>query len=98
MTRETSSRVSGETSPRPLSTRETVAIETPAAWATSRIVTRGGPFGERRAGSAPPPLKHVSGRFGSARPRFGAHVGPFLFFSPPNGLNTLPKRFPDLFP
>src|SRR4051794_9153423 len=37
----TASRVSGATSGRSLSTRETVAIETPAALATSRIVVRG---------------------------------------------------------
>ena len=36
----TASRVFGETSGRPLRTRETVAIETPAASATSRIVAR----------------------------------------------------------
>ena len=39
-TRSTVSRVSGETSPRPFTTRETVAIETPANSAISRIVTR----------------------------------------------------------
>ena len=37
-TRSTTSRVCGETSGRPLITRETVAIETPAARAISRIV------------------------------------------------------------
>src|SRR2546423_893135 len=36
--RRTASRVAGAPSGRPLSTRETVAIETPAALATSRIV------------------------------------------------------------
>ena len=41
-TRSTVSRVLGETSGRPFRTRETVAIETPAASAMSRIV--GGPF------------------------------------------------------
>src|SRR5215218_2937051 len=40
-TRSTASRVSGATSGRPLSTRETVAIDTPAALATSRIVALG---------------------------------------------------------
>ena len=39
-TRRTASRVAGETSGRPLITRETVATETPAASATSRIVAR----------------------------------------------------------
>ena len=39
-TRRTVSRVSGATSGRSLRTRETVAIETPAALATSRIVAR----------------------------------------------------------
>src|SRR5437868_2849204 len=53
MMRETSSRVSGATSPRPLSTRETVAIDTPASSATSRIVTR------ECASSAMASLKHV---------------------------------------
>ena len=38
--RITASRVSGATSGRPLRTRETVAIETPAALATPRIVAR----------------------------------------------------------
>ncbi len=38
--RITASRVAGATSGRPLRTRETVAIETPAALATSRIVDR----------------------------------------------------------
>ena len=40
----TASRVSGETSGRSLTTRETVATETPARRATSRIVARPGPF------------------------------------------------------
>src|ERR671923_24447 len=40
MTRLTSSRVSVETSPRPFRTRETVAIETPARSAISRILNR----------------------------------------------------------
>src|SRR3954465_7046210 len=97
MTRETSSRVSGETSPRPLSTRETVAIETPAAWATSRIVTRGGPFGERRASSATVPLNHVPERFGSARSRSAANVGLFLDFATRNVLNTFRNRLRTLF-
>src|ERR687891_343542 len=38
--RSTASRVSGATSGRPLRTRETVAIETPAALATPRMVAR----------------------------------------------------------
>ena len=38
--RRTASRVSGATSGRPLRTRETVAIETPAALATPRMVAR----------------------------------------------------------
>ena len=41
-TSSTASRVSGATSGRPLSTRETVAIETPAARAMSRMVARPG--------------------------------------------------------
>src|SRR4051794_131391 len=45
--RWTSSRVSGATSSRPFMTRETVATETPARSAISRIVTRG-----RMAGAA----------------------------------------------
>ena len=43
--RRTASRVAGATSGRPFRTRETVAIETPAALATSRIVARGLRFG-----------------------------------------------------
>src|SRR5947208_12248593 len=39
--RSTDSRVSAETSGRPFKTRDTVAIETPAALAMSRIVARG---------------------------------------------------------
>ena len=53
----TSSRVSGETSPRPLTTRETVAIETPARSAISRIVTF--PFAWLARQPSQRALKHV---------------------------------------
>src|SRR5215204_674841 len=59
MTELTSSLVSSETSLRPLTTRETVAIETPARSAISRIVTREG----RCATSVTVLLKQFSGTF-----------------------------------
>src|SRR5947208_3448249 len=65
MIRLTSSRVSSETSPRPFMTRETVAIDTPARSAISRMVTR----------SAIPPLKHVPERFGKSLQRTSVAEG-----------------------
>src|SRR6476619_3575413 len=56
MTRWTTLRVSGETSSRSFSTRETVAIDTPARSAMSRMVTR--------EATALDLLKHVPDRYG----------------------------------
>src|SRR5436190_9421232 len=69
MTIRTSGRVSGATSPRPLRTRETVAIETPARSAISRIVILGS--GRSGTGSDTSPLKQVPERFGNNRAKCG---------------------------
>src|SRR5438105_4589558 len=65
----TTRRVSGATSPRPLRTRETVAIETPARSAISRIVILGS--GRSGTGSDTSPLKQVPERFGNNRAKYG---------------------------
>src|SRR3954471_1723904 len=64
MTRATGSRVSGATSFRPLRTRETVAIETPARSAIWRMVRR------LETGCAIEPLKHVPERSGTESASF----------------------------
>src|SRR5436190_8366697 len=68
MTLVTASRVSGATSLRPLRTRETVAIETPARSAISLIVSR------FDAACPIVPLKHVPERFGTSQHAFARNL------------------------
>src|SRR5438067_523718 len=91
MIAETSSRVSGETSPLPLRTRETVAIETPASSATSRIVTRDGRLLPSRVGSARAiaPLKQVPEHSGTI---VSSGLSPGLDSSERFVVNTFRKR------
>src|SRR5512132_2432814 len=90
MTRLTLSRVSSETSPRPLSTRETVAIETPAWSAIWRMLLRWD------VPCAIPRIEARSGTFRNQNPYFSNHfAGKPLDFSATN-LLTLPETFTEM--